>query len=143
VDGLSLVGLESHESDTHPLIVEDIFKAKVQESGKPCGEFEVAAFFATKKKETISIKKSSASVASRLPPRLVSDQMINIFFQEWAPLFPVVNRPAVLNLYTEYVANPHGVKDKHAIAQLNLIFGIAALSAEVWTLPTGDKFVSF
>lgn len=111
--------------------MEDIFKAKAQESGKLCSDIKTAAFFPIKKKEPISVKKSSASVASRLPPRLVSDQMINIFFQEWAPLFPVVHRPTVLNMYTQYVANPQAIKDKHAIAQLNLIFGIAALSAEV------------
>jgi len=69
--------------------------------------------------------------------------MINIFFQEWAPLFPVVHRPTVLNLYTDYVANPHGDINKHAIAQLNLIFGIAALSAEVCALPSLAAFDSF
>lgn len=143
MDDLSLVGLESPSNDTHSLIVEDVFREKVQESGKPCGEFEAAAFFAGKKKETTSAEKMSTSVASRLPPRLVSDQMINIFFQEWAPLFPVVNRSTVLSLYTEYVANTHSVKDKHAIAQLNLIFGIAALSAEVLTSPTGHEIVSY
>lgn len=57
--------------------------------------------------------------------------MINIFFQEWAPLFPVLHRPTFLDLYTEYVADPEGMKDQHAVAQLNLVFGIAALSAEV------------
>lgn len=128
---------------THSLILEDAFKANVQESGKPCVEFKAAAFFSPKKTENTSVEKVLASVASRLPPRLVSDQMINIFFQEWAPLFPVVHRPTVLSLYTEYVANPHGVKDKHAIAQLNLIFGIAAVSAEVWTLPTNVASNSF
>ena len=57
--------------------------------------------------------------------------MINIFFQEWAPLFPVVHRPTVLKAYTQYVSDPHHIKDNHVIAQLNLIFSIAALSAEV------------
>ena len=57
--------------------------------------------------------------------------MINIFFQEWAPLFPVLHRPSFLNIYAEYVANHESVKDRQAIAQLNLVFGIAALSAEV------------
>lgn len=116
------------------LIIVDTFKAKIQESGKPCSEFKTAAFFATKKKEVTSPKKLSTSASSKLPPRLVSDQMINIFFQEWAPLFPVVHRPTVLKIYAEYVANPQDVKDKHAIAQLNLIFGIAAVSAEVRNL---------
>ena len=62
---------------------------------------------------------------------MVSDQMINIFFQEWAPLFPVVHRPTVLKTYVDYVNENVGVEDNHSIAQLNLIFGIAALSAEV------------
>ena len=68
---------------------------------------------------------------SKAPPRLVSDQMINIFLQEWSPLFPVFHRPTFLKLYEDYVANPEGLNDSHAIAQLNLVFGIAALSAEV------------
>ena len=57
--------------------------------------------------------------------------MVNIFFQEWASLFPVLHRPTALKVYTDYVTDPAGVKDKHSVAQLNLIFGIAALSAEV------------
>lgn len=71
------------------------------------------------------------AAASKLPSRMVSDHMVNIFFQEWAPLFPVVHRPTVLKGYTDYVNDPASIKDKHSIAQLNLIFGIAALSAEV------------
>ena len=62
---------------------------------------------------------------------MISDQMINIFFQEWAPLFPVVHRPTVLKAYADYMAEPGAVKDSHSLAVLNLIFGIAALSAEV------------
>ena len=64
---------------------------------------------------------------------MVSDQMINIFFQEWAPLFPVLHRPEFLHLYGEYVADPEAIQDKKSIAQLNLVFGIAALSSEVPT----------
>lgn len=68
---------------------------------------------------------------SKAPPRLVSDQMVNIFCQEWAPLFPVLHRPTFLNLYDKYMKNPEEVEDHHSIAQLNLVFGISALSAEV------------
>ena len=57
--------------------------------------------------------------------------MINIFFQEWAPLFPVLHRPTFLDTYTSFVANPEGIQDWHALAQLNLVFGIAALSTGV------------
>jgi hypothetical protein len=57
--------------------------------------------------------------------------MVNIFFQEWAPLFPVLHRPTFLALYEQYVANPDSMTDKKSIAQLNLVFGIAALSSDV------------
>ena len=57
--------------------------------------------------------------------------MINIFFQEWAPLFPVLHRPVFLTLYEQYVASPDTMSDKKSIAQLNLVFGIAALSSDV------------
>ena len=80
------------------------------------------------------------AAASKQPSRMVSDHMVNIFLQEWAPLFPVVHRPTVLKIYTDYVNDPASVKDKHSIAQLNLIFGIAALSAEVGLLsPTINR----
>ena len=113
------------------LTVIDAFKANIQESGTPCSEFKTEAFFATRKKETPCPKKLSTYLPSRVPSRMVSDQMINIFFQEWAPLFPVVHRPTVLKVYAGYVNDLEGVNDNHSLAQLNLIFGIAALSAEV------------
>ncbi|KAF1983926.1 hypothetical protein K402DRAFT_337549 [Aulographum hederae CBS 113979] len=62
------------------------------------------------------------------PPRMLSDQLVNIFFQEWAPLFPVLHRPTFLVLYEQYVAAPGAIRDLKSIAQLNLVFGIAALS---------------
>ncbi|KAJ5664416.1 Transcription factor [Penicillium longicatenatum] len=66
----------------------------------------------------------------RTPPRLVSDQLINIFFQEWAPLYPVVHRPTILKAYEQYLNGSDSLKnDIHMMAQLNLIFGIAALSS--------------
>ena len=113
------------------LIVIDTFKARAQESGKSCSDFKTEAFFTSRKKEDPSGKSPSTCLASRAPSRMVSDQMINIFFQEWAPLFPVVHRPTVLKAYSDYVNEPEGLKDNHSLAQLNLIFGIAALSAEV------------
>lgn len=66
------------------------------------------------------------------PPRLVSDQLINIFFQEWAPLYPVVHRPTILKAYDRYLTDPESLQaNLPVITQLNLIFGIAALSSKV------------
>lgn len=66
------------------------------------------------------------------PPRLVSDQLVNIYFQEWAPLYPVVHRSTILKAYDRYLADPSLLKDQPLIIiQLNLIFGIAALSSMV------------
>jgi hypothetical protein len=59
---------------------------------------------------------------------MVSDQLINVFFQEWNPLFPVLHRPSFLNVYTDYVNDPESIKDPIAVAQLNLVFGTAALA---------------
>jgi hypothetical protein len=62
----------------------------------------------------------------------LSDQLINIFFQEWAPLYPVVHRPTILKAYEQYLNKPDSLKqDLPGLAQLNLIFGIANLSSNV------------
>ena len=108
-----------------------MFKAKVQECGKSCSDFKTDMFFAQTGKETLTPKRDPAPTTPKLPPRMASDQMINIYLQEWAPLFPVLHRPTLLRVYAEYGANPDDIKDKHSIAQLNMIFGIAALSAQV------------
>ena len=106
----------------------DAFKNRLQESGKSCSSFNTQAFF-TPTPATALIPRST--VTSKGPPRLVSDQMVNIFFQEWAPLFPILHRPTFLTLYADYVANAADFKDRQSLAQLHLVFGIAALSAEV------------
>lgn len=63
----------------------------------------------------------------------MSDQLINIFLQEWAPLYPVIHRPTVLKDYDSYLTgDPESARaNSHVVAQLNLIFGIAALSSKV------------
>jgi len=73
----------------------------------------------------------SDPIAWEAPPRLESDKMIGVFFQEWAPLFPVLHRPTFLALYQKYIESPETVVDNCSHAQLNLVFGIAALSQGV------------
>ncbi|KAF2005548.1 C6 transcription factor FacB [Amniculicola lignicola CBS 123094] len=107
----------------------EAFKQRAQEKGRSCSEINSGAFFGAGTKSTPP--RSPARIVSyKAPPRLVSDQMINIFFQEWAPIFPVLHRPGFLHLYEQYVSSPDTMSDKKSIAKLNLVFGIAALSSD-------------
>jgi hypothetical protein len=61
---------------------------------------------------------------------MFSDKCVNVFFQEWAPLFPVVHKPTFLRVYERFAADPTAMTDKHELAQLHLVFAIAASSSE-------------
>jgi hypothetical protein len=61
----------------------------------------------------------------------VADQLINIYFQEWAPLFPVLHRPSFLTTYEALYTAPDSIRDRHELAQIYLVFSIAARSREV------------
>ncbi|KAK4888389.1 DNA-binding transcription factor cat8 [Elasticomyces elasticus] len=107
----------------------EAFKLKVQESGRSTADVSTDLLLANSiKMGAEGSSTPSSPVIWKAPPRLLSDQLVNIFFQEWAPLFPVLHRPTFLALYEKYVADPEAVTDKTAVAQLNLVFGIAALS---------------
>lgn len=111
----------------------DSVKGKIQESGKPCANFNINAFFPTGEASTVTgiTMLDNGLAASGVPPRLISDQLMNIFFQEWAPMYPVLHRPTFLKLYADYTADPQSISNLQAVAQLHLVFGIAALSSEV------------
>lgn len=105
----------------------DTFKQKVQQTGKPHPDFESTSFFS---KTPQASPCSSPDPASNMPPRLVTDQLINIYFQEWAPLFPVLHRPTVLKLYEDFCSDSDALQsNKQAITQLFLVFSIAATSS--------------
>ncbi|KAL1862268.1 DNA-binding transcription factor cat8 [Paecilomyces lecythidis] len=104
----------------------DVFTSKLEENGKSASSFSTQAL--TESPPMISYPLLDQTF--KTPPRLVSDQLINIFFQEWAPLYPVVHRPTILKTYDHYLTDADSLaSNKYAVAQLNLIFGIAALSA--------------
>lgn len=108
----------------------EAFKHRVQESGRSTANIETERLLASSlRRVSDSPLTPSSPVVWKAPPRLVSDQLVNIFFQEWAPLFPVLHRPTFLTLYEKYVADAESVTDKTAVAQLNLVFGIAAISS--------------
>lgn len=107
----------------------DAFKRKVQESGKSIAGFNTEAFLNIQGGPT-TLSQSPMPKNHIAPPRMFSDRCVNIFFQEWAPLFPVLHKPAFLRLYEEFVSNPEGITDAHKLAQLYLVFGIAGLSSD-------------
>lgn len=117
----------------------DSFKNKLTEDGRPSSDFRVRAFFPSQSKQRSAMERRQ-SVVFQAPARLVSDQLVNIFFQEWAPLFPILHRPTFLSLYEEYTANSGAMEDKLHLAQLNLVFAIAAQSSDL-SLP--DDIESF
>lgn len=104
------------------------FKRKLQEAGKPCSEFNPEAFLHIQGCYPLVSKPPPQSM--RVPPRLFSDRCVNVYFQEWAPLFPVLHKPTFLRLYEEFVADSEKVKNNHRLAQLYLVFSIAALSSD-------------
>lgn len=106
----------------------EAFKHKVQEKGRSAADINTARLLERTLNKCDSSDGSEGSVTWKVPPRLVSDQLINVYFQEWAPLFPILHRPTFLGLYEKYVADSDQITDKAELAQLNLVFGIAELS---------------
>ncbi|OAA45675.1 Transcriptional activator protein acu-15 [Metarhizium rileyi] len=104
------------------------FKHKLREIGRQCNDFNPEAFLHVQ--GCAPLTQEEPSQTCRLPPRIFSDRCVNVYFQEWAPLFPVLHKPTFLRLYEEFVADPEKVKCHHKIAQLYLVFGIAGISSE-------------
>ncbi|KAI1081256.1 fungal-specific transcription factor domain-containing protein [Whalleya microplaca] len=107
----------------------EAFKRKLQENGKSCSDFNPEAFLHIQGCHPLVSKPPSQSL--RVPPRLFSDRCVNVYFQEWAPLFPVLHKPTFLRLYEEFVADSDKVKNNHKLAQLYLVFSIAGLSGDL------------
>ncbi|KAJ5588406.1 hypothetical protein N7537_011084 [Penicillium hordei] len=104
----------------------DVFTNKLVSEGKSATKVPTGALTAL----PTLVVQGVPNQPVKTPPRLVSDQLINIFFQEWAPLYPVVHRPTILKAYEQYLNNYETLqRNPHVMAQLNLIFGIAALSS--------------
>lgn len=104
----------------------DAFARKISQSGDSCPEINAQLF------KSRPAPCGTLGSPSTFPPRLQSDQYINIFFQEWAPLLPILRRPSILKFYEQYLADPEAGKwheNKQAVAQLYLIFDIAAVSS--------------
>lgn len=100
----------------------------MQETGKQCTDFNPEAFLHIQ--GSLPLISGSPDQALDVPPRLFSDRCVNVYFQEWAPLFPVLHKPTFLRIYEDFVADPAKVKGSYKTAQLYLVFSIAGLSSE-------------
>ena len=119
---------ETELSRSTPLIFLDALTGKLNDQGKLAPE--ASTQFLTQSPPVVCHIRGNQAIET--PPRLVSDQLINIYFQEWAPLYPVIHRPTVLKAYEQYLSNAEFMQNTpHDLAQLNLIFGIAALASIV------------
>jgi hypothetical protein len=107
----------------------DTFRTRLQDAGRSGQNINSSAFFTSS--SSFGGNAQLEKVLWKAPARMVSDQLINIFFQEWAPLFPILHRPTFLAIYGDYVSCPEGMEDKHSLAQLHLVFSIAAQSSNV------------
>ncbi|KAH0565021.1 hypothetical protein GP486_001591 [Trichoglossum hirsutum] len=120
----------------------DSFKRKAQETGKLNVDFSPESIFKVNEGNGWSQQNSRATspVNMSAPPRVLSDQLITIYFQEWAPLFPILHRPAILTAYERYVAGEDQelLGNSHILAQLYLVFSIATLSGELRNQSSGD-----
>ena len=102
------------------------------ETGRACPDFSTEALAPVFNTNMNTESNESDSSSSEGPSRLLSDQMVNVFFQEWAPLFPILHRPSFLKIYEQYVADAEQLDhDDAGLVQLHLVFGIATLSNKV------------
>ncbi|KFX92254.1 hypothetical protein V490_05484 [Pseudogymnoascus sp. VKM F-3557] len=106
----------------------DAFKRKLRDTGKSCSGYNLGAFLAPREEPVTS---RSSSNGPNIPPRMFSDRCINIFWQEHAPLFPVLHKPTFLRLYEEYIADPEQMVDDQKLAELHLVFSIAGFSSDL------------
>ncbi|KAI1613266.1 fungal-specific transcription factor domain-containing protein [Exophiala viscosa] len=104
----------------------EAFDQKVQAAGG-----QATALSSSGLQKALQPSRQTTSAGPKVPPRIQSDQYINLFFQEWQPLLPVLHRPTFLRVYEQYISNPDSgnwQSNKQALAQLYLIFEISALS---------------
>ncbi len=123
-------GSPSPKEDTFkPLNRQDFFhEFKRKLSGRSNSSFDPENFLPSYKDAPSAAQINAHTLST--PPRLFSDRCINIFWQEHAPLFPVLHKPTFLRLYEDYVASPEEMTDDHKLAKLFLVFSIGGLGED-------------
>ncbi|EWC44167.1 hypothetical protein DRE_06992 [Drechslerella stenobrocha 248] len=122
----------------------DIFKSRMKETS-PCDiEFSGNTFFTRKERIVKIFPNRSAAHAVKPPPRMISDLLVNAFFQEYHPLFPILHRPKFLSIYDNLINcepdSPEYPREYHEIAQLFLVFSIASSQSETRNTAEHESF---
>ncbi|KAH6871026.1 fungal-specific transcription factor domain-containing protein [Thelonectria olida] len=86
---------------------------------------QILPFHSSRTRQASVSRISETSLSSVFCTRYV-----NIWFFEWDTLFPIVNKPALLHNYYEFLADDKRTQSDHDLAQLYLILNIAILSSD-------------
>ncbi|KKA30974.1 hypothetical protein TD95_001312 [Thielaviopsis punctulata] len=110
----------------------NIFKGVLREKARQCPSFDTEVFLHVQGCAPLLSENAASPTSSTnaVPPRIFTDKCVNVFFQEWAPLFPVLHKPDFLRTYEDYTLDHDKVKTPYKVAQLHLVFAIASLSSD-------------
>jgi hypothetical protein len=97
----------------------DTFQQELRKFGDASLSFNDAAFL-------ISPGPPFGQQHARDLPRIVMDQLVNIFFQEWAPIYPVLHRPTFLAFYDSYFNGQGDNLETIVLVQIYLVVLISA-----------------
>ena len=100
---------------------------KAKESGKLSPTLTIDTQFGDGAPFSKGRLSTDCSSQGKRPPRLITDQLVNIFVQEWLQLFPILDRSQFLQLYASYMADekkPDSLSD----LKVSLALSVAAAS---------------
>jgi hypothetical protein len=107
---------------------EDVFKRKIQESGKSCSAFNTEAFL-NHQNNSPNDSTSNISTIECIPSRLFSDKYVQIFLARMGPFVSRLKQSRLLTPLRGIRCGSRENDRQPQLAQLHLVFCIAALSS--------------
>ncbi|KAF8467321.1 fungal-specific transcription factor domain-containing protein [Kalaharituber pfeilii] len=115
----------------------DFFRKTLRDRGFLKEDFDITAFFTSQNLGHAGHPYPLVQSGYHAPSRLSSDHLVTSFFQEYHPLFPIIHRPSFLKQYEKLISccetstAPNDILPNYSLAQLYLVFAIAARNSEV------------
>ncbi|KAJ8100545.1 fungal-specific transcription factor domain-containing protein [Lipomyces tetrasporus] len=75
--------------------------------------------------------ESQSSSIPSLPPRVLADQLVNFFFNDWHPIFPVLHAPTFMTDYEKAYNASTLLGKEEFLVQLYLIFAISSRQVSI------------